>query len=77
MIVKELIELLKKQDPNLPVCLSDWNEQYAVSCLLIPEQAKVININYNEPNLYDKKTYAIIRKGRFDLKGKVFLLGNY
>lgn len=26
MMVKDLIEKLKQFDPNLPVCLTDWNE---------------------------------------------------
>lgn len=29
MTVKELIEALSKFDPDLPVALADWNEQYA------------------------------------------------
>ena len=41
MTVRELLEKLKQFDPDLLVCLGDWNESYADPCSTAVECMRV------------------------------------
>ena len=47
MKVKDLIEKLKTFDPELPVCLADWQEQYATEPEGPAELVSVSGGDYN------------------------------
>ncbi len=51
MKVKDLIEKLKGFDPELPVCLADWAEEYAVPSEHAAQVIGVSTANYHPAQL--------------------------
>lgn len=63
MTVRELITRLQECDPDLPVCLADWGEQYAE-----PNEAVAEVVFEGEHRYYNKKRALV--------QGKCVIIGD-
>ena len=58
MKLNELIKKLQEYDPELTVCLGDWQERYAFASESAAEQIDTVEDDYRDIN--DEKKFGVI-----------------